>query len=200
MDGAFSPFATGCRVGVPRLEQASPRPARRAASLGCISLVTFFVHAKKVTRPCPSRLVQRANVKTGEMMPPFLVIGISQLAQLPAHFVEPSVGYFARSNNFTPCKQHRQRASNFSCSCKKSHQKNTPPRFRPCGASHAVTLPSGVGSTRHPCRAEPEMPIHGHFTPSFSMTAWRNQGGGKPNPRTACATSHTPLRLSPPPT
>ena len=66
MDGAFSPFATGCRVGATRFLQLAPRLARRAASTGCISLVTFFVQAKKVTRPYQSRCVQSANVKTGE--------------------------------------------------------------------------------------------------------------------------------------
>ena len=42
------------------------------ASTGCISLVTFFVQAKKVTRPYQSRLVRSRTVETGETMPPAL--------------------------------------------------------------------------------------------------------------------------------
>jgi hypothetical protein len=69
MDGAFSLSATGCRVETTRLEQVSPRLARRAASSGCISLVTFFVQAKKVTRPYQSCFVRRIDIETGETMP-----------------------------------------------------------------------------------------------------------------------------------
>jgi hypothetical protein len=72
MDGAFSPFATGCRVGATLLLQLRPRLARRAASSGCISLVTFFVQAKKVTRPYQSCFVRSRNLETGETMPPHL--------------------------------------------------------------------------------------------------------------------------------
>ena len=42
------------------------------ASSGCISLVTFFVQAKKVTRPYQSCFVQSRTVETGETMPPTL--------------------------------------------------------------------------------------------------------------------------------
>jgi len=72
MDGAFSLSATGCRVETPLLPQVSSRLARRAASVGCISLVTFFVQAKKVTRPYQTCFVQSRTVETGETMPPAL--------------------------------------------------------------------------------------------------------------------------------
>jgi len=69
MDGAFSLSATGSRVETTRLEQVSSRLARRAASTGCISLVTFFVQAKKVTRPYPTCFVRSRTLETGETMP-----------------------------------------------------------------------------------------------------------------------------------
>jgi len=72
MDGAFSLSATGCRVETTRLERVSPRLARRAASTGCVSLVTFFVQAKKVTRPYQTCFVRSRTLETSEKMPPAL--------------------------------------------------------------------------------------------------------------------------------
>jgi hypothetical protein len=104
MDGTFSLSATGCRVETTLLEQVSPRLDRRAASAGCISLVTFFVQAKKVTRPVRSGLVRSFIIKTGEMLPQTLAMPSSQLVPPSGHFDEPSVVCFARSNAFTSCK------------------------------------------------------------------------------------------------
>ena len=108
----------GCRVGATSLLQLGSRLARRAASLGCISLVTFFVQAKKVTRPYQTCLVRSRTVETGETMPPSLS------------------GWWVISPVLTRVLHSKcawQRASYFSCSCKKSNQKNTPPRGRPTG-------------------------------------------------------------------
>ena len=57
------PSQHGCCVGTALPEALRSRLARRAASTGCISLVTFFVQAKKVTRPYQSRCEQRATLR-----------------------------------------------------------------------------------------------------------------------------------------
>ena len=72
MDGAFSPFATWMsRRGDP-VFAAYATACPKGGINGCISLVTFFVQAKKVTRPYQTCLVRSHNIETGETMPPAL--------------------------------------------------------------------------------------------------------------------------------
>jgi len=122
MDGAFSPFATGCRVGAPRLEQVSSRLARKAASAGRVLLVTFIARARKVTRPLPRSLATEFLRQNGRNSP--------QSAQGRWHC-------FSRLYGATSHKACLIRASNFLCSHKESHQRNAPQRCCPMGKPRA---------------------------------------------------------------
>jgi hypothetical protein len=54
---ASSLYAQGCAFNEPRHDLAYPqREARRARHPGCISLLTFFVQAKKVSRSPKGRV------------------------------------------------------------------------------------------------------------------------------------------------
>ena len=151
----------GCRVEATRLEQVSARLARRAASVGCISLVTFFVQAKKVTRPYQSCFVRSRTVETGETMPPTLN------------------GWWAISPVLTRMLHSKcawRRASYFSCSCKQSNQKNTPQGVA-LRASRERSASGKAVPTQHPCCDRTKQAIHGLFTLPTALRSRRPQTG-----------------------
>jgi len=162
----------GCRVEATRLLQASSRLAQRAASSGCISLVTFFVQAKKVTRPYQTCFVRSLTLETGETMPPH------------------SNGWWVISPVLTValCSELKWlRASHFSCLCKKSNQKNTPHGVA-LRASREQSAYGKAVPTQPPCCDGTKQAIHGLFTSPTALRSRRPHTGDK-KPRQPTAAS-----------
>jgi len=107
------------------------------------------------------RLVRSVNLKTGETMPPSLN------------------GWWAFSPVLTPmlrCQWTWLRASYFSCSCKKSNQKNTPQGV----ALRASREQSAYGKAvpkQHPCCDGTKQAIHGLFTSPTAIRSRRPHTG-----------------------
>jgi hypothetical protein len=135
--------------------------ARRAASLGCISLVTFFVQAKKVTRPLPTLFATEYSLQDGRKSP--------LTYQGRWHC-------FARLDDATSHKACLIRASDFSCSCKKSNQKNTPLGVA-LRASRERSASGKAVPTQHPCCDGTKQAIHGLFTSPSALRSRRPQNG-----------------------
>jgi hypothetical protein len=80
------------------------------------------------------------------------------------------------------CKSLWQRASDFSCSCKKSNQKNTPLGVA-LRASRERSAYGKAVPTRHPCRDGTKQAIHGLFTSPTALRSRRpHTGEGNQNP------------------
>ena len=79
-------------------------------------------------------------------------------------------------------RRQRKRASHFSCLCKKSNPKNTPPRDRPSGKPWPDLLQPGRPNATS-CRAGTNWAIHGPFTRLPQASPRRSQGGPSLRPR-----------------
>ena len=79
-------------------------------------------------------------------------------------------------------RRQRKRASHFSCLCKKSNQKNTPPRDRPSGKPWPDLLQPGRPDTTSCCGGT-KWAIPGPFTRLPQASPRRSQGGPSLRPR-----------------
>ncbi len=135
MEGPFSPSATGRRVGTARSEQPRPGLARRAPPRGGPFFGTFLWASKE--RYSPARDAGRSKCAScgGRNSAQACPLAKDQVVQAPV-----KAPFNNRWSPFSPAmrlglsnRRQRKRASHFSCLCKKSNQKNTPPRDRPSG-------------------------------------------------------------------